>query len=63
MGRRKLMIGISWQNAYKEASQTRPSVAVALSGQAPWRRAARPGPSLRKKRLLRMTNTFDYFGL
>src|SRR5580693_5908612 len=48
----------------KEASQTRPSVACALSGQAPRIRAARPDPlgklgagtSLRKKRLLRMTD-------
>jgi hypothetical protein len=47
----------------KEASQARPSVAHALSGQAPWIRVARPdslgelgtGSSLRKKRLLRMT--------
>jgi two-component system sensor histidine kinase FlrB len=38
---------------YKEASQTRPSVACALSGQAPWQRAARPDPSRDKKRLAR----------
>src|SRR6202050_4776725 len=39
----------------KEARQTRPSVAFALSAQALWNRAARPDPSLRKERLLRMT--------
>jgi hypothetical protein len=47
----------------KEASQTRPSVAFAPLGQAPWIRAARPdslgrlgtGSSLRKERLFRMT--------
>jgi hypothetical protein len=47
----------------KEASQARPSVARALSGQAPWIRAARAdsldrlgtGSSPREKRLLRMT--------
>jgi hypothetical protein len=47
----------------KEASQRRPSVACALSGQAPWSRAARPdslgklgtGSSLRKERWFRMT--------
>src|SRR5580658_1859214 len=43
------------QKIDKEASQARPSVACALSRQAPYIRAARPDPSLRKKRLLRMT--------
>jgi hypothetical protein len=38
----------------KKASQTRPSVARARSGQAPWIRAARRDPSVRKERLLGM---------
>jgi len=54
------------QGTDKEASQTRPSVACALSGQAPRIRAARPdslgklgtGSSLRKERLLGMTLKF-----
>ena len=46
-----------WREAQleKEASQTRDSVARALSGPAPSDRAARPGSSLRKRRLLGMT--------
>jgi hypothetical protein len=39
----------------KKASQTRPSVAWARSGQAPWIGAARQDPSVRKERLLGMT--------
>jgi|GEM_PF-6900219 hypothetical protein len=51
-GCRKRVIGGEFTG---EASQTRPSVAVALSGQAPWNRAARPDPSRREERSLRMT--------
>jgi len=40
----------------KEASQTHPSVAVALSRHAPWRGAARPDPSRDKNVSLRMTS-------
>jgi hypothetical protein len=39
---RRFGVGVS-TSKYKEASQTRPSVAFALSGQAPWSRAARSG--------------------
>jgi hypothetical protein len=52
----------------KEASQTRDycvaensSVAFALSGQAATKRAARPDPSLRKKRWFRMTGKLTHY--